>query len=99
MISSVPDDIAPVQPHDHAVLAGPAEPRTLVPLLSQRELAAEVRRVAGGPAMWVSRVRLDPEGRRGEQMHLVLRYVRWLFGWLCAQSPGVHARGRGQRGR
>ena len=60
MISSVPDDIAPVQAHDHAVLAWPAAPGTLVPLLSPAELAAEVRRIAGRPAEWVSRVRLDP---------------------------------------
>src|SRR5258708_39422891 len=93
MISSVPDDIPPWQPPDHRGLAGPAEPRTLVPLLSQRELAAEVRRIAGRPAMWVSRVRLDPEGRWYEQMHLDDRYELWLISWLPGQSTGFHDHG------
>src|SRR5258708_6452789 len=93
MISSVPDDIPPWQPPDHRGLAGPAEPRTLVPLLSQRELAAEVRRIAGRPAMWVSRVRLDPEGRWYEQMHLDDRHELWLISWLPGQSTGFHDHG------
>ena len=93
MISSVPDDIAPVQPHDHTVLAGPAEPRTLVPPLSQHELAAEVRRIAGRPAMWVSRVRLDPEGRWYEQIHAGEQYELWLISWLPGQSTGFHDHG------
>jgi len=89
MISSVPDDIAPVQPHDHTMLAGPAEPGTLVPLLSQDELAARVRADRPGrPADWVSRVRLDPEGRWYEQIHLDDRHELWLISWLPDSRPG-----------
>jgi len=62
MISSVPDDIAPVQPHDHTMLAGPAEPgpwyRCSARMISPRGCGG----IAGRPADWVSRVRLDPEG-------------------------------------
>jgi predicted metal-dependent enzyme (double-stranded beta helix superfamily) len=93
MISSVPDDIAPVQAHDHSVLAGPPEPGTLVPLLSQDELAALVRRIAGRPADWVSRVRLDPEGRWYEQIHRDDRHELWLISWLPGQSTGFHDHG------
>src|SRR6266699_1264874 len=90
MISSVPDDIAPVQPQDHAA---PPGAMTVVPPLSQQELAAEVRRIAGRPAMWVSRVRLDPEGRWYEQIHLDGRYELWLISWLPGQSTGFHDHG------
>jgi predicted metal-dependent enzyme (double-stranded beta helix superfamily) len=93
MISSVPDDIVPVQAHDHAMLTGRAAPRAWVPLLSQHELAAEVRRLAGRPAIWVSRVRLDPEGRWYEQVHLDDRYELWLISWLPGQSTGFHDHG------
>ena len=93
MISSVPNDIVPVQPHDHAVLAGPAEPGTRVPPLSQHELAAQVRRIAGQPATWVSRVRLDSEGRWYEQIHLDDRHELWLISWLPGQSTGFHDHG------
>lgn len=97
MITSVPDDIAPVQAHDHPALARPAGrsiPRSRVPLLSQHELAAEVRRIAGRPAEWVSRVRLDPEGRWYEQIHLDGRHELWLISWLPGQSTGFHDHGR-----
>jgi predicted metal-dependent enzyme (double-stranded beta helix superfamily) len=93
MISSVPDDIAAGQPHDHTVLAGSPESGIVVPLLSQHDLAAQVRRIAGRPAEWVSRVRLDPEGRWYEQIHVDDRYELWLISWLPGHSTGFHDHG------
>jgi predicted metal-dependent enzyme (double-stranded beta helix superfamily) len=63
-------------------------------LLSQEELAAEVRRLAGRPAEWVSRVRLDPEGRWYDRIHVDGCYEIWLISWLPGQSTGFHDHGR-----
>ena len=63
-------------------------------LLSQEELAAEVRRLAGRPAQWVSRVRLDPEGRWYERIHVAGCYEIWLISWLPGQSTGFHDHGQ-----
>ncbi len=87
MISSVPDDSATQQPQGTAVST------VVVPHLSQCELAEEVRRIAGRPAEWVSRVRLDPEGRWYEQIHVNDRYELWLISWLPGQSTGFHDHG------
>ena len=61
--------------------------------LSQSELAAEVRRLAGRPADWVTRVRLDPEGRWYEQIHMSGSFEVWLMSWLPGQSTGFHDHG------
>jgi predicted metal-dependent enzyme (double-stranded beta helix superfamily) len=81
MISSVPNKIATAQPRGREIL-------------SQRELAEEVRRIAGRPAEWVSKVRLDPEGRWYERIHVGDRFELWLISWLPGQSTGFHDHGR-----
>jgi hypothetical protein len=48
-----------------------------------QELAAEVRRLTSTPAEWVARVRLDPEGRWYEQIHMGDDYE--LFGVVWGQ--------------
>jgi hypothetical protein len=70
------------------------QPSNVSQLLSQEQLAAEVRRLAGRPADWVSRVRLDPEGRWYEQIHLDGCYEIWLISWLPGQSTGFHDHGQ-----
>ena len=71
------------------------QPSHVRQLLSQEELAAEVRRLAGRPAEWVSRVRLDPEGRWYERIHLDGGcYEIWLISWLPGQSTGFHDHGQ-----
>ncbi len=62
-------------------------------VLSRRELASRVRELAGRPAEWVSRVRLDAEGRWYEQIHLDGCYEIWLISWLPGQSTGFHDHG------
>lgn len=69
------------------------QPSNVSQLLSQEQLAAEVRRLAGRPAEWVSRVRLDPEGRWYEQIHVDGCYEIWLISWLPGQSTGFHDHG------
>jgi predicted metal-dependent enzyme (double-stranded beta helix superfamily) len=81
MILNVLDDIATL---------GPA---VRVPPLSQQELAEEVRRVAGRPGEWVSRVRLDPGGRWYERIHACDQYELWLISWLPGQATGFHDHG------
>jgi predicted metal-dependent enzyme (double-stranded beta helix superfamily) len=61
--------------------------------LSPQELAAEVRRLTSTPAEWVARVRLDPEGRWYEQIHMGDAYELWLISWLPGQATGFHDHG------
>ena len=68
-------------------------PADLSQPLSQSELTAEVRRLAGHPADWVTRVRLDPEGRWYEQIHMSGSFEVWLMSWLPGQSTGFHDHG------
>jgi predicted metal-dependent enzyme (double-stranded beta helix superfamily) len=63
-------------------------------VLSPRQLAAEVRRLTTTPAEWVARVRLDPEGRWYERIHMSGGYEVWLISWLPGQSTGFHDHGR-----
>jgi len=63
-------------------------------VLSPRQLAAEVRRLTATPAEWVARVRLDPEGRWYERIHMSGGYEVWLISWLPGQSTGFHDHGR-----
>jgi predicted metal-dependent enzyme (double-stranded beta helix superfamily) len=62
-------------------------------LLTPAQLAAEVRRLTAAPAEWVARVRLDPEGRWYEQIHVTDAYELWLISWLPGQSTGFHDHG------
>ena len=62
-------------------------------IVSQQQLAGEVRRLAGRPAEWVSRVRLDPVGRWYEQIHMSGSFEVWLMSWLPGQSTGFHDHG------
>jgi predicted metal-dependent enzyme (double-stranded beta helix superfamily) len=62
-------------------------------VLTPQELAAEVRRLTSSPAEWVARVRLDPEGRWYEQIHMGDTYELWLISWLPGQSTGFHDHG------
>jgi predicted metal-dependent enzyme (double-stranded beta helix superfamily) len=61
--------------------------------LTPQQLAAEVRRLTAAPAEWVARVRLDPEGRWYEQIHMGDTYELWLISWLPGQSTGFHDHG------
>jgi hypothetical protein len=46
-------------------------------LLGARQLEEVVRRHAASPAEWLSRVRLNPEGRWYEQIHLDEAHEVW----------------------
>jgi predicted metal-dependent enzyme (double-stranded beta helix superfamily) len=81
-----------IEPHQAQESQGPAvlqRPR----VLSQEELASKVRDLAGQPAEWVSRVRLDAEGRWYEQIHVDGCYEIWLISWLPEHSTGFHDHG------
>jgi predicted metal-dependent enzyme (double-stranded beta helix superfamily) len=62
-------------------------------ILTPRELAAHVRRLIETPADWVTRVRLDPEGRWYEQIPVTAGCELWLISWLPGQSTGFHDHG------
>jgi len=62
-------------------------------ILTPKQLAAEVRRLTSAPADWVTRVRLDPEGRWYEQIRVDDRLELWLISWLPGQSTGFHDHG------
>jgi predicted metal-dependent enzyme (double-stranded beta helix superfamily) len=62
-------------------------------LLTPQQLADEVRRLTANPAEWVTRVRLDPEGRWYEQIRVNDAYELWLISWLPGQSTGFHDHG------
>ena len=62
-------------------------------VIPPKQLAAEVRRLTASPAEWVTRVRLDPEGRWYEQIHMGDTYELWLISWLPGQSTGFHDHG------
>jgi len=61
--------------------------------LSPGQLAAEVQRLTSSPAEWVARVRLDPEGRWYERIHMTDDFEVWLISWLPGQSTGFHDHG------
>jgi predicted metal-dependent enzyme (double-stranded beta helix superfamily) len=62
-------------------------------VLNPGQLAAEVRRLTATPAEWVARVRLDPEGRWYERIHVSDGYEVWLISWLPGQATGFHDHG------
>lgn len=52
-----------------------------------------MRRLTTAPAEWVTRVRLDPEGRWYERIAGGDGYELWLISWLPGQSTGFHDHG------
>jgi predicted metal-dependent enzyme (double-stranded beta helix superfamily) len=62
-------------------------------LLGARQLADVVRRLAASPAEWMTRVRLNPEGRWYERIHLDDSHEVWVISWLPGQSTGFHDHG------
>ena len=66
---------------------------TATKILTPQQLAAEVRRLTAAPAQWVTRVRLDPEGRWYEQINVSDALELWLISWLPGQSTGFHDHG------
>jgi predicted metal-dependent enzyme (double-stranded beta helix superfamily) len=52
-----------------------------------------VRRVAGRPAEWLTRVRLNPAGRWYDQLHIDDSHEIWLISWLPGQETGFHDHG------
>ena len=73
----------------------PASPAITQPgrLLGARQLAEVVRRLAASPADWLGRVRLNPEGRWYERIHLDDSHEVWVISWLPGQSTGFHNHG------
>ncbi len=62
-------------------------------LLGARQLADVVRRLASSPSEWLTRVRLNPEGRWYERIHLDDSYEVWVISWLPGQATGFHDHG------
>src|SRR5580704_737538 len=62
-------------------------------LLGARQLASVVRRLAGTPADWLGRVRLNPAGRWYERIHLDDSHEIWVISWLPGQATGFHDHG------
>ena len=73
----------------------PAAPARVGPgqLLGARQLADVVRRLATTPADWLGRVRLNPEGRWYERIHLDDSHEVWVISWLPGQGTGFHDHG------
>jgi predicted metal-dependent enzyme (double-stranded beta helix superfamily) len=62
-------------------------------LLSARQLADVVLRLAASPADWLARVRLNSAGRWYERIHLDDSHEVWLISWLPGQATGFHDHG------
>jgi predicted metal-dependent enzyme (double-stranded beta helix superfamily) len=62
-------------------------------LLGARQLGDVVRRLAASPAEWLGRVRLNPEGRWYERIHLDGSHEVWVISWLPGQGTGFHDHG------
>jgi predicted metal-dependent enzyme (double-stranded beta helix superfamily) len=62
-------------------------------ILGPQQLAAQVRRLTATPAEWVTRVRLNPEGRWYERLAAGDGYEVWVISWLPGQSTGFHDHG------
>src|SRR2546430_14217949 len=73
----------------------PAAPARVGPgqLLGARQLAGVVRRLATTPADWLGRVRLNPDGRWYERIHLDDSHEVWVISWLPGQATGFHDHG------
>jgi predicted metal-dependent enzyme (double-stranded beta helix superfamily) len=62
-------------------------------LLGARQLADVVRRLAASPAEWLTRVRLNPDGRWYERIHIGDSHEVWVISWLPGQATGFHDHG------
>jgi predicted metal-dependent enzyme (double-stranded beta helix superfamily) len=73
----------------------PASPAGVRPgrLLGARQLADVVRRLAANPAEWLTRVRLNPEGRWYDRIHLDDSHEAWVISWLPGHATGFHDHG------
>jgi len=73
----------------------PTAPASVRPgrLSGARQLADVVRRLAGNPAEWAGRVRLNPAGRWYERIHLDDSHEVWVISWLPGQATGFHDHG------
>jgi hypothetical protein len=73
----------------------PTAPASVRPgrLPGARQLADVVRRLAGNPAGWAGRVRLNPAGRWYERIHLDDSHEVWVISWLPGQATGFHDHG------
>ena len=73
----------------------PTAPASVRPgrLSGARQLADVVRRLAGNPAGWAGRVRLNPAGRWYERIHLDDSHEVWVISWLPGQATGFHDHG------
>jgi hypothetical protein len=63
------------------------------PVLTPKQLAAQVWRLIATPAEWVARVRLDLEGRWYEQIRMAENFEVWLISWMPGQATGFHDHG------
>jgi predicted metal-dependent enzyme (double-stranded beta helix superfamily) len=73
----------------------PMSPSRVQPggLLGARQLADVVRRLAASPAEWLPRVRLNPDGRWYERIHIGASHEVWVISWLPGQATGFHDHG------
>jgi predicted metal-dependent enzyme (double-stranded beta helix superfamily) len=73
----------------------PLPPASVRPgrLLGARQLADVAQRLAANPAQWLTRVRLNPEGRWYERIHLDDSHEVWVISWLPGQATGFHNHG------
>ncbi|MDQ2815137.1 MAG: cysteine dioxygenase [Actinomycetota bacterium] len=62
-------------------------------LLGARQLTDVVQRLAASPAQWLTRVRLNPDGRWYERIHLDDSHEVWVISWLPGQATGFHDHG------
>jgi predicted metal-dependent enzyme (double-stranded beta helix superfamily) len=62
-------------------------------ILGARQLADVVRRLAASPSEWLTRVRLNPQGRWYERIHLDECHEVWVISWLPGQATGFHDHG------
>ncbi|HYB18693.1 MAG TPA: cysteine dioxygenase family protein [Streptosporangiaceae bacterium] len=73
----------------------PASPASMQPgrLLGARQLTDVVQALAASPADWLARVRLNPDGRWYERIHLDDTHEVWVISWLPGQATGFHDHG------
>jgi len=78
-----------------SMMIRPTSPASVQPgrLLGARQLADVARRLAANPADWLARVRLNPDGRWYERIHLDDRHEVWVISWLPGQATGFHDHG------
>jgi predicted metal-dependent enzyme (double-stranded beta helix superfamily) len=62
-------------------------------LFGARQLADVAQRLAANPAQWLTRVRLNPEGRWYERIHLDDSHEVWVISWLPGHATGFHDHG------